>query len=245
MTVESIKIDIDNIDPAQEVFGSIRIASTDRPISYVPYQLSKFSLGIVAKAGLDVFEDLILETPRGPATLKILGVETEGVPDGGARYNLMAADLKDDLEKVYSDDERVKQNLRGLQLARFQTSPPVILNIKTFGSTNPYVFKSINASKSGLLILSLNKNAVPFHHDTLLEIIIEPNNGWLQRSIKSVAKVVHQTTHESKGGLRLQYFGLELKDFSSDSEYIWRRAVEVLEKETIERGLRAMGRISA
>ena len=233
-------------NPAEEIFGTIRVRSTDEPINYYPVQISKFSIGIVAKAGLNIIDDLELLSPNGPLRMRLMSVETDGVPDGNCRYHIMLTELNEDLEQIYSNSERFQQfqgSHSNFQFARFETTTSSILSCKTFGSTNPYRFKSVNASKSGLLIVSLTKQHVPFRINTILEFILEPNSSWLNRSIKGVAKVVHERA--TRGASKLeknQYFGIELKDLQGDGELVWRQSVTKLEQTIMERFLKEVDR---
>lgn len=246
MSFNSLRIDIQNIDPSFEVFGPLRSeGESETTIPYLPYQISKYGIGIIAKAGMDVLRDLVLQTTAGPIKLRVLSVETNGAPENGARYNLMAVGFDIDLEQIFNNDPKIRQMVGDalLHFARFQTNPPAIMQAKTFGSTNPYMFKSINASKTGAFVVSHNnKGRIPFSDSTLIEWQFQPNDSWLLRKVAGVGRIAHQTTHEGKGGLKIQYYGIELKDFRGDGELVWRQALENLERQTIERQLKEANR---
>ncbi len=245
--VSTIRIKLDHSNPQGEVFGRLKDLEDETPIPYMAYQISKYGIGIIAQAGLDALRDLALESPRGTIALRILSIETNGVPENGARYNLMAVGLNIDLEQIYASEPSVKEMVGSalLQFARFQTMPPAMLTAQTFGSTNPYQFKTINASKSGIYVVSMNRAKAPFHESTLIEFEFNENDSWLLRKVKGMGRIVHQATHEGKGGLRLQYYGIELKEFRTDGEAIWRQALENLERQTIDRQLKEVDRTPA
>jgi len=238
-----------NYNPEDEIFGTLHSEFAQEPVSYLPVQISKFSIGIIAKAGLNIIEDLILTAPCGELKLRLMSAETEGVPDGQCRYSLLLISLDKDLEQIYANSDRFMrfqgQN-NNFHFTRFQTLPASVLTCKTFGSTNPYIFKSINASKSGLLVISMNKSSVPFQINTLVEFLIEPNDQWLVRSIKGVGKIVHQ--RRAVGSFRMhssQYFGIELKEFTGDGDRTWQESITKLEQSVMERFLKEVQRAPA
>lgn len=55
---------------------------------------------------------------------------------------------------------------------RIQVEPPLMGQIRTFGSSDPYEFRTINLSASGALVHFGKKHVLPFSKDTLVEILI-------------------------------------------------------------------------
>lgn len=237
MAAKHLHININQINPENEIFGILRGSYDLKSIPYIPYQFSKYGIGIIARSGIDVFEDIILESPIGNIRMSILNVESHPLAENGARYNLMAVGLDIDFEKVYASLPQVKQFMDSSRVifARFQTLPTAVVRIKTFGSSNWYLFNAINASKMGIMVSPASKKNIPFQASTLIEFQIEANGFWLNHLVAGIGRIAHITLHEGVGGMRVQYFGLELKEFSGRGNAHWESSLEQLELQTLER----------
>lgn len=244
MAGDQFKIDLKSFDPEKETFGPMHSETDDTPIPYLPFQMSKYSLGIVAHDGLDVGSEIVVNAPIGSIPLRVIGIDRQGVPPGGARYNLMSTLPDMDFETAYESVGTSNQRLCGVRQTRFQTLPPVVVVSKTFGSTSIYDFVSVNASKSGILMMATKGN-VPFREGTLVEVEIQRNQHWLDRDLSLHARVVHHTLVEGKIKHKTHYVGLELKDFVQNGEHIWRKALEKLEKANIKRAMEIVENKSA
>lgn len=237
-------LDLSISDQTRETFGTL-LDDQDQVIPYHPFSISKFSMGVIAKSGLNAIKDLYLDSIIGKLRLRVLSVGNDGVPDGTQRYMLMNVDMEQDLEKVFDAATGAAQHQgKSILSARFQTAPPCVFKGKTFGSSNPYVFKTINASKSGILIMSMQKSP-PFRTGTLVEYSMEPNGEWLTKPINGMAKVARQWTHQVKVASTTTYFGLELKEFLDDGEALWQQSIHELEKVCIEQHIVETQRDSA
>lgn len=237
-----LRINVDQIDPDGEFYGLLTLKDTGEEIRYVPFQFSHFSVGIIARAGLDVISDLLLNTPGGPVTMRILSVETHDAPKNACRYHLMAVGLKESFEQIYANQESPTHVPFPVAYTRFETLNPVVIRAKTFGATNHYVFRSINASKSGLQIMLMDRSKAPFSPGTLVEFEIEPNGDWLDREIRGHAVIERLVTHMNQSNRHLQFFGISIKEFASDQAIAWARAVALLEESVRERYLKELNR---
>src|SRR5689334_7120347 len=91
------------LEPSFDDYGLGRIyrASDNRPVDYQPYEVSRFSLGIIGQQGLAVGQLLHLESQVGRIELLVEATMGHVDPEGVTRYKLVSPDSRVDLEKVF------------------------------------------------------------------------------------------------------------------------------------------------
>lgn len=69
---------------------------------------------------------------------------------------------------------------------------------RTFGSNLVYPLVSENVSRSGIKLVWKRHEKLPFRENTLIEMVIDPDQEMLQRAIPGIGRVVRLSQNENK-----------------------------------------------
>lgn len=220
--------------------GFLMLKKNKENITYQPFEISRYGLGIITDQPLDVGSDLVLKSAVGEIPFRVSS-QIFGMDGEELRYRLVALDMEADIEQFILDistNEKVASLAlsRNLQFARFETEPPIPVLAKTFGSTNRYQFKTINASASGLLIAGNDDKIAPFNVNTLLEIEMFPNGAWLNEPLNCLAKVARRNSLTRPGQPPVLLFGIHFLEFQKQDMKTWQQVLKDIERELLMKG---------
>lgn len=220
--------------------GRLVEAGSTAEVEYQPFEVSRASLGIIAKAGHSIGKTLQLESIHGCVDLEIADRSNRGVPAERERYHLLARDYDQvDLEGIFTasgcydrishlkavGDQSTAAQFRN---SRFDKGPNLTVVAQTFGTSYRYHFKSQDISRSGMLIVCERECLVPFNSSTLLELVIDPQGEWLKAPLACIAKVIRRSsTIDQKTGSSRSCFGIHFVELSEESQKTWRSIVEI------------------
>ncbi len=215
--------------------GSLRCVASNELIEYEPYEFSQRCIGILSPIPMVLGSVLVLDSHRnGDLCFKIANKQRQG---DLFRYRLVL-DMDGNLAKQLDIDTRSgklkyeRQNNR-LQYARFTIEPQFYVYTRTFGSTDNYVLKGVDVSKSGILLCAPKPyGVIPFIEQTLLEIKLDLGSKLSSQSIEPLGKVV-RIYSEGLGNQRIKYIGVKFVDFASNDWEAWNKALETIEKTSI------------
>jgi c-di-GMP-binding flagellar brake protein YcgR len=96
-----------------------------------------------------------------------------------------------------------------MRFGRFSTEVPTPVEARTFGSEEPYRMKTINVSKTGLLLASPPGFRVPFNESTLLELTLFLE----EQPIRCLGKVLRCEVDFEK---KIKRYGINICDIHAE-----------------------------
>ncbi len=210
-------------------FGELR--QGEQSIPYEIYEMATQNLGILSAYPLRVGERLQLELQG--QFISVTVYQCAGAHEGSSalkRYRLVSFDEAINFEKFFSEQRnRSLANRIRMRHSRFPTAEIVpIVYAKTFGTPQVYKLKTVNASRSGMLLESCQGSDAPFTEGTLLEVKIQAPE---EETISCLAKVVRCEWKHS-GSSRL--YGITLTDIPSEQKDSFQSFIEMLEQKSTE-----------
>jgi len=225
--------------------GRLCLANSEDEIEYQPFEVSRTSLGIIARPGLEVGSRVALQSIVGPVEFEVIDQSRKGVVADQERYFLNLADRREvDVEAVFSQSgcyERIANlksqaevaGLMQFRNARFTKGPPLSVVARTFGTPYKYYFVTKNLSKSGVLLEANREVVAPFQINTLLEVTLDLDCTWLKAPLTCLAKVVRRSADPdttSKGPC----FGIHFIEFGEETQRQWRALIDVADQVQLE-----------
>jgi hypothetical protein len=83
---------------------------------------------------------------------------------------------------------------------RFEVIPQILIQASTLGSMNPWELFVENISASGMFLQVYDCEESPYHANSLLDVVIDPEGTRLPKPIKCVGKVVRILEEAGAGG---------------------------------------------
>lgn len=212
--------------------GALVHSASQKEISYQPFEISRYGMGILAPQGLTNGSVLTLENPAGRFYMHIIDSEAYSTPEL-RRYFLINVDQDIDLEEMFGKFAQphmsALRHFEPIRFARFYSDPTILVHAKTFGTVGFYSLQSVNVSRSGMLIGSGKDRFVPFLENTLLEITLVPGGHWLFQPVHCLAKVVRVGERTDRRGNAQTCFGLKFIEFQDEGQNIWDKTVRNIE----------------
>ena len=221
---------IQNTQFAFEVddYGLGRISFKEAQIDYQLYEISKVHMAIITKGALETGTNVTLERREGTFTLRVISSSHEGLPPEVCRYKLISLDKDINLESMLDSRQASKLHAldKPLQFSRFETIPPLEVNIGTFGLGAKRAMSTLNISKSGCLIVAKTTAALPFKVSGLLEMSFQNEHYGLKDKFTCFGRVVRtfQAAKDNFPGL-----GIIFVDMTPDQKNTWYKCVEIAE----------------
>ena len=208
--------------------GRLISSVDDQEIDYQLIEVSHHSIGFAAAKNLDPGMTVSFIPKDVQESYTLLVVSSEAIGNDGKmhKYRAIARKTQVNFEKLCENEiEKYKVasvnkddwNVRNI---RFVTEPALDVDVKTFGSGRSYYHvETANISRSGLLLVSQNKQKLPFNMGTLVEMEIRQSQFYDSLEIKCVGKVVRHTGLEFDA--KKQYIGISFNDMDVDSVKRW------------------------
>lgn len=133
--------------------------------------------------------------------------------------------------KIVKKDSRLRAIVRA---PRYISE--ITVQTKTFGSPITYKMSTVDASLSGLLILTTSPQNVPFSVNTILELTIGPQTGMIEKAISVVGKVVRRDDHMINEHEGKAYLGIKIIDIDNYNLRLWNDFMEYLKGNSKEAG---------
>jgi hypothetical protein len=209
--------------------GTLSKAEGGEALPYQPYELSGTAIGVLSPCHLVPGSRVTLTTELGKLMLMVQSQNGSDTPSLN-RYRLISLDPDFNLEKVFALSgchKRLAMTQSRIQSVRYVIKPAMVVKAKTFGTNDFYKFLTINVSKSGILLQSVNFKA-PFILNTIVEVLVEGGLKTLAKPVRCLGKVVRV-----REGATLEEpfeFGVKLFDFSDEDFKVWKRALNKYEK---------------
>jgi len=126
--------------------------------------------------------------------------------------------------------------LRAIVRAPRYLSIEIAVKTKTFGSPINYKLLTVDASLSGLLLLSNSPQNIPFSVNTILEITMETKSGMIDQPISIVGKVVRREDKMINENEGKAFFGVKIIDIDNFNLRLWNKFIEYLKDNSKEAG---------
>ena len=115
-----------------------------------------------------------------------------------------------------------------IQATRYLTNPTIGVLAKTFGSKSEFNLKTVDISKTGMLLESKKEDLVPFIRHTLLEIKMLEKGAWLEQPINCLGKVVRCYKDQRDVARSLKFFGVEIVELEPRAQPVWQETLLTL-----------------
>ena len=209
-------------------YGLGRILFKESPVDYQLYEISKIHMAIITKGALETGTNVTLERREGTFELRVISSSHEGLPPEVCRYKMIALDKEVNLESMLDSRQAAKlhESDKPLQFSRFETIPPMDVNIGTFGLGAKRSMITLNISKSGCLIVAKTSASLPFKVSGLLEMSFQGEVYGLKDKFSCFGRVVRTfaAAKDNCPGL-----GIIFVDMTPDQKNIWYICVEKAE----------------
>lgn len=216
--------------------GSLVHSASQKEISYQPFEISRYGMGILAPQGMSNGSILVLDNPAGRFYMHVVDSEVYGTAPELRRYYLVNVDQEIDLEDMFGKFAQphmsALRHFEPIRFARFHADPNILVHAKTFGTVGFYSLQSVNVSRSGMLISAARDRSVPFLENTLLEVTLVPGGHWLFQPVHCLAKVVRVGESTDRRGNSHSCFGVKFIEFQDAGQNIWDKTVSNLEHKT-------------
>ena len=197
-------------------------------LRYFPLEASRFRLTILTESALTMHEIIKLSGQAESVDLSVVKIIDNYQNSGFTLCKLLSdgTDTNIHVEKLYKSATEFSSAMHKpeLRAARFCTINQVKVHVRTFGSVGSFTMNSQNLSKSGLLLREHNGQPVPFSLNTIIEMTIDPESEWLEKSMPCVGKVVRR----DDAGFG-QSYGVKLVEMDETSLANWINLVDELE----------------
>ncbi len=216
--------------------GRLVEAEKKSDIDYRVFEISKYSLGIIARGNLGAGLRISLKSAVGDIPFRIDSYSAHEVPRGYLRYVLNSENLRFDLEKYmhklgFNRKMLAQKNDTHIEFGRFSTNNGLRISVNTFGPTPAFHCTTLNVSRSGLLFAPTSAVFMPFRVNTLLEITIKTDEKFVSNEIRCLAKVVRKRESERPNDTHNQYFGVQFIEFQEMGQMEWMLAVAHIERD--------------
>ncbi|MBF0442246.1 MAG: hypothetical protein HQK54_10095 [Oligoflexales bacterium] len=119
------------------------------------------------------------------------------------------------------------------RFTRFVTDPGFNLKLCLSGSSQIYDFSTINISKSGLYICSVQNNKLLFGEGSPVEIYFDAPQKNLRASIKCHAKIIRMEEIRDNAGAMKSAFGVVITKFVGEGKQLWEDLVDSIEQDIL------------
>lgn len=205
--------------------------------------VSRMGLGITAGQALVAGEKLVLELDSYKIPLLVISSSRDPEIHGNWRYGLLIDDETYDLDIIFhaaglielphDHDSHSKVATSEVDAKPGQRPPRyrvdsnrLRIEAKTIGQSHGWLLGVENVSETGLLI-SCGSGETPFHVNTILELLIDKDEVFLNEARILMGKVV-RTVKASDGGA---VFGIQVIDIDDDTLPWWRTFLQSVRTE--------------
>jgi hypothetical protein len=217
--------------PIASEFGDLRLGQETIP--YHLYEMATHNLGIVTTFPLKVGDKLELELQN--QTIPLIVHQLAGHQESqvsAKRFRLVSFEKSVNFERFFSEQRlrsyAASSRIR-LRHSRFPTeeAAPLVL-AKTFGAHLFYKLRTLNASRSGMLLETCQGSEAPFAQGTLLELKIQRTQ---EEVISCLAKVVRCELNPMHAG---RLYGIALTEIPNEHKESFQTFIESLEEKSNE-----------
>ena len=208
------------------VEGSLVHGTSGDKVRYLPVVMSRLSFTVLSDQDLKQGDQFLLKA--GPKETKVVlsGIEQDPHNKDLKQFKMNALDPKTNLEELISSLKELEAIQDRLQIRseRLEALSDFFVNVRTFGSMDEYKLRIDNVSKSGMKVLTQEGEGAPFSINTVVEMVIDPNKKWLDRSLPCIGKMMRREEHTD-----FIEFGLRFVENTDSFNHYWGLWVDKLE----------------
>ena len=211
----------------QPSLGRLISSVDDQEIDYQLVEIAHHSIGFAASKDLEPGMTIHFVPRSGGKSYTLLIVSAESLSDQNLhKFRAVARTTQIDFEQLceevivkYRETAPTLKDDWNVRSIRFITEPSLDVDVKTFGAGRSYHVQTANISRSGVLLVTQNKQKLPFNIGTLVEITVRPSQFYDIQEIKGTGKVVRHTGLEFDA--KKQYIGSTFTDLDALSTQRW------------------------
>ncbi len=235
MTAASVFVS--SLDEIVLIEGSLFRNNESELLRYWPIEASKYMMRILVDEEISTNETLWIKNKAIKIKLQVDQVSKNFRNSDFHLISLSSVTLTGSLDAIlhsssevarHTGGEELKPHIANSKLAirapRFCPAPPVFIEAKTFGSIDIFKFKTVDLSKSGMLVTETDEQA-PFIIHTIVELTIDPSGIVFEAPLNCLGKIVRKDRSELKAK-----FGIQLIDLTPSLLKTWEFYIAGLER---------------
>ena len=195
---------------------------------------SRFGIGVITHEKIAVGELYEIRYKDSRVPLRCVTSHTDHRDPSLVRAGLMTVDESINIEELFAKTGcfpvGTAKSEHTDRSARHQPTKPLLVDASTFGVRKKYRLRTENISRSGILVLNDDNEKVPFRLSTILELGIDPVQGWIPESLMCSGKIVRMASLPNSVGTNFEAFGVALIDLTKPQAETWNGLIDAIEK---------------